>query len=172
LACCGIVNVDGGAFPTEDSDISSLCITWRHPSASRVVTNAWNKKFWRRGVGHLTLYLMPDCCRRRISSSQCPTYWVGSTPVRVIAYGHSPGSPVVTQLAHRSARASAIVSEAILIPARPRPLFCSLALFAFWLRSSVVSVLFSLISETFLREHSRLFLFLDPAFWSLGLLIP
>jgi hypothetical protein len=49
-------------------------------------------------------------------------------------------------------------------------LFPSLALFAFWLRSSVVSVLFSLISETFLREHSRLFLFLKPADGSLGLL--
>ena len=74
--------------------------------------------------------------------------------------------------------------------AAPALLF-SLALFAFWLRSSVVvslpspaplcppqpantnqSVLFSLISETFLREHSRLFLFLKVVFWSLGLLIP
>jgi hypothetical protein len=60
--------------------------------------------------------------------------------------------------------------------------------FAFWLRSSVVSVrppltspaassqltslqvLFSLISETILRDHSRLFLFLKPVAASLGLL--
>ena len=34
--------------------------------------------------------------------------------------------------------------------------FLSLALFAFWLRSSVVSVLFSLISEIFLREKSMI----------------
>ena len=33
------------------------------------------------------------------------------------------------------------------------PLFSSLALFAFWLRSSVVSVLFSLIAKTLLRKH-------------------
>ncbi|KAH9877851.1 hypothetical protein J1614_003068 [Plenodomus biglobosus] len=41
--------------------------------------------------------------------------------------------------------------------------------FAFWLRSSVVSVLFSLISETSLRTQSRLFLFLKPVCSSLGL---
>jgi hypothetical protein len=45
------------------------------------------------------------------------------------------------------------------------------ALFAFWLRSSVVSVLFSLISETFLRELLRL-----STFWihrgPLSLLMP
>ena len=35
-------------------------------------------------------------------------------------------------------------------------LFSSSALFAFWLRSSVVSVLFSLISEIFLREKSMI----------------
>ena len=51
------------------------------------------------------------------------------------------------------------------------PFVCSAALFAFWLRSSVVSVLFSLISETGLRTNSRLFLFLKPADKSLGLLI-
>ena len=49
--------------------------------------------------------------------------------------------------------------------------FFSLALFAFWLRSSVVSVLFSLISETFLRELLRL-----STFWiyrgPLSLLMP
>jgi hypothetical protein len=39
------------------------------------------------------------------------------------------------------------------------------------LRSSVVSVLFSLISETFLRENSRLSLFLKSAGEALGLLI-
>jgi len=48
-------------------------------------------------------------------------------------------------------------------------LLFSLALFAFWLRSSVVSVLFSLISETSLRTHSRLFLFLESARRPLGL---
>ena len=37
------------------------------------------------------------------------------------------------------------------------------ALFANWLRSSVVSVLFSLISESFLRETHWLFPFLDLA---------
>ncbi len=35
-------------------------------------------------------------------------------------------------------------------------LLFSLALFAFWLRSSVVSVLFSLISEILLREKSMI----------------
>ncbi|KAH4930742.1 hypothetical protein HBI52_113370 [Parastagonospora nodorum] len=34
----------------------------------------------------------------------------------------------------------------------PPPFLCKAALFAFWLRSSVVSVLFSLISETRLRS--------------------
>ena len=48
--------------------------------------------------------------------------------------------------------------------------FCP-ALFAFWLRSSVVSVLFSLISETSLRTFTRLFLFLKPVFEPLGLLM-
>jgi hypothetical protein len=47
----------------------------------------------------------------------------------------------------------------------------SLALFAFWLRSSVVSVLFSLIAKTTLRGHSRLSLFLYSVDDSLGLLI-
>ena len=39
---------------------------------------------------------------------------------------------------------------------RPVFNFPPLALFAFWLRSSVVSVLFSLISEIFLREKSMI----------------
>ena len=39
-------------------------------------------------------------------------------------------------------------------------LFCPTALFAFWLRSSVVSVLFSLISEMALRCQQRLISFL------------
>ncbi|KAK4189755.1 hypothetical protein QBC35DRAFT_128791 [Podospora australis] len=43
------------------------------------------------------------------------------------------------------------------------PFFSSLALFAFWLRSSVVSVLFSLISETTLR--SRIVIILIFVFW-------
>ena len=42
-------------------------------------------------------------------------------------------------------------------------------LFAFWLRSSVVSVLFSLISETSLRRYLRLFLFLETVGSSSGL---
>ena len=41
-------------------------------------------------------------------------------------------------------------------PTPLRPSFCSLALFAFWLRSSVVSVLFSLISEYVPSPYSTL----------------
>jgi hypothetical protein len=44
-------------------------------------------------------------------------------------------------------------------------------LIAFWFRSSVVPVLFSLIAEIFLREVFRLYLFLDLAGGPLGLLI-
>lgn len=47
--------------------------------------------------------------------------------------------------------------------------FLSLALFAFWLRSSVVSVLFSLISEIRLRSKHWLYLFLSFGGWPLGL---
>ena len=47
-------------------------------------------------------------------------------------------------------------------PVRPRAPFCSVALFAFWLRSSVVSVLFSLISETVLRNHFSIILIFVP----------
>ncbi|KAI6875781.1 hypothetical protein KC323_g24 [Hortaea werneckii] len=55
-------------------------------------------------------------------------------------------------------------------PARAEQSFES-SLFAFWLRSSVVSVLFSLISETCLRTHSRLFLFLQLVRRPLSLLM-
>ena len=43
-----------------------------------------------------------------------------------------------------------------------RPLLFSPALFAFWLRSSVVSVLFSLISEIILRNESMIILIFVP----------
>ena len=58
-----------------------------------------------------------------------------------------------------------------LAPLAKTSFFFFLALFAFWLRSSVVSVLFSLISETSLRRHSRLFLFLDLVGIPLSLLM-
>lgn len=44
----------------------------------------------------------------------------------------------------------------IISPPPPTSLLFSLALFAFWLRSSVVSVLFSLISEILLRKKSMI----------------
>lgn len=47
--------------------------------------------------------------------------------------------------------------------------FFSLALFAFWLRSSVVSVLFSLISEILLRKKSMIKFIFDPREESSGL---
>ena len=59
-----------------------------------------------------------------------------------------------------------------IIPHLPRPFFsffCSLALFAFWLRSSVVSVLFSLISEILLREKSMIKFIFVPGKSSSGL---
>jgi hypothetical protein len=169
-----------------DNDTSSLCITWKHPSVSRVVRMPETIFLASRcrlslPLPYPSLYLMPPF-------TLCLTVAVNvlrrlNAPLAGPGQRRSELSPMVTHLdrlwspnlrtvAHGSARASAIVSEAILKPPRPRPPSSSLALFAFWLRSSVVSVLFSLISETFLREHSRLFLFLNPAFWSLGLLIP
>ena len=47
-------------------------------------------------------------------------------------------------------------------PTTLRPLLSSSALFAFWLRSSVVSVLFSLISEIILRNESMIILIFVP----------
>ena len=49
--------------------------------------------------------------------------------------------------------ASSTNYKSLLFPTLVPFFLSSLALFAFWLRSSVVSVLFSLISEIFLREY-------------------
>ena len=80
-----------------------------------------------------------------------------------------PRSQAATFHVTRQAFGYASASPHIYKPSLPRPPSCSLALFAFWLRSSVVSVLSSLNARTCLRTHLRLFLFLHLDDGSLGL---
>jgi hypothetical protein len=74
---------------------------------------------WQRFQARLDPYLVPGLL---------PSTWTYCCPIRLAGQrrsGVSPMvthlSPVVTQLAHGSARTSAIISIAVLIPPRPRP---------------------------------------------------
>ncbi|KAL7947992.1 hypothetical protein V8C42DRAFT_271398 [Trichoderma barbatum] len=76
----------------------------------------------------------------------------------------TPASPPSGEFCRPTAIHRSPLLFILLPPARKRSfsfLFSSLALFAFWLRSSVVSVLFSLISERSLRRPIVIILIFD-----------